>query len=282
LLVGETGTGKDLAALTIHRQSEREHLPYLPVNLGSLPRELVASELFGHERGSFTGASKQHLGVFERGSTGTVFLDEIDAIDEKVQISLLRLLEQKKFTRLGGKKMIRTDARVIVASNEDLEELVRKGNFREDLYFRLDIFRITMPPLRDRIEDIPVLTEKFLAVFNRAYQKNIQDIEPECLSQLQDWEWPGNVRELKNVLQRAVLLSEGKKLLMQHLPVRFQKVKEMPHTISLNIGTPLNEMEKEIIKKTLVLAQDNRTQAARLLGITRRALYNKLKKHGLM
>jgi DNA-binding NtrC family response regulator len=282
LLIGETGTGKDLAALTIHQQSDREQLPYLPINLGSLPRDLVASELFGHERGSFTGASKQHLGVFERGSTGTVFLDEIDAIEEKVQISLLRLLEQKKFARLGGKKTIQTDARIIVASNENLEELVRNGNFREDLFYRLDVFRITMPALRNRIEDIPLLTEKFLASFNRVYQKDIKNIEADYMRQLQTWDWPGNVRELKNVLQRSILLCEGNKLQMQHLPARFQKTKEMPHIIPLKIGTPLNEMEKEIIKKTLLLAQDNRTQAARLLGISRRALYNKLKKHDLM
>jgi DNA-binding NtrC family response regulator len=282
LLLGETGTGKDLAAISLHRQSDRVQMPYLPVNLGSLPKELVASELFGHERGSFTGANKQHIGVFERGSAGTVFMDEIDAVDEKVQISLLRLIEQKKFTRLGGKRTIKTDARVIVASNENLEEQVRKGAFREDLYYRLDVFRITMPPLRERIEDIPILIEKFITDFNRTFHKNIDSVDPDCLQQLQGWEWPGNVRELKNVLQRAVLLCDGAKLLVEHLPARFQKVNNVSNIISLKMGMPLHQMEKEIIKKTLVLAQNNRTRAAKLLGITRRALYNKLKKHQLM
>ncbi len=281
LLLGETGTGKDLAGRTIHEQSDRAKHSYIPVNLGSLPNELVASELFGHEKGSFTGATSQHIGVFERGSEGTVFLDEIDSIDEKVQISLLRLLEQKKFNRLGGKKTIKTDARIIAASNENLEERVRKGQFRQDLYYRLDVFRITMPPLREKIEDIPLLIEDFLARFNKQFNKKVMKVDPECLEILQSYDWPGNVRELKNIIQRAVLLAEGDRIYIHHLPPRLQKTKRMAQAVSFKIGTPLDEIEKEIIKKTLSLTHNNRTQAAKLLGITRRALYNKLNKHNL-
>ncbi|MBN2366657.1 MAG: sigma-54-dependent Fis family transcriptional regulator [Calditrichaeota bacterium] len=281
LLIGETGTGKDLAAQTIHQQSERSAQEYLPVNLGSLPNELVASELFGHEKGSFTGATHQHIGVFERATEGTVFLDEIDSVDEKVQISLLRLLEQKKFNRLGGKKTIKTDARIIAASNENLEELLRKGQFRQDLYYRLDVFRITMPPLREKIEDIPMLIEDFLTRFNKLFNKKVKKLDPECLEVLQAYNWPGNVRELKNIIQRAVLLAEGDRLYIHNLPPRLQKTRRSAHSISFRIGTPLDQIEKEVIKETLALTHNNRTQAAKLLGITRRALYNKLNKHKL-
>jgi DNA-binding NtrC family response regulator len=281
LLLGETGTGKDLASQAIHQQSSRRDFPYIPVNLGALPSELVSSELFGHEKGAFTGASQQHVGVFERASKGTVFLDEIDSIDEKVQISLLRLIEQKKFIRLGGKKTINSDARIIAASNVDLEELVQKGRFREDLYYRLDVFRITMPPLREKIEDIPLIIEDFVAKFNQVFNKNVVRVDPECLEILQDYKWPGNVRELKNVVQRAVLLSEGDRLYTHLLPPRLQKTRRIEQLVSFKIGTPLEQIEREVIKKTLVMTHNNRTQAAKLLGITRRALYNKLNKHDL-
>jgi len=279
LLMGETGTGKDLAALAIHNQSSRAQGPYVPVNLGALPSELVASELFGHEKGTFTGAFQRREGKFELAKGGTIFLDEIASIDEKVQIGLLRLIEEKRFHRLGGKQSIATDTRLIAASNEDLEELTRRGAFRQDLYFRLDVFRILMPPLRDRHGDIPLLVDEFLKRYNQSFQKNILGIAPECVSLLESYTWPGNVRELKNVIQRAVLVCTGEVMLPEHLPPRFQPDQPVYPTVTFKIGTPLAEIEREMIVRALSTTGNNRKQAADLLGISRRALYNKLEKH---
>ncbi len=209
LLLGETGTGKDLAAQAIHRLSAKKDGHYIPVNLGAFPSELVASELFGHEKGSFTGASHQHKGVFEVASDGTVFLDEIESIDKKVQVSLLRIIEQKKVTRLGGRRSIHTDARIIAASNENLEDLVDRGQFREDLFFRLDVFRIILPPLRKRIGDVSLIAQELIAHFNFELNKNIIRIKPDAMAALDEYEWPGNVRELKNVLQRVCFSLRG-------------------------------------------------------------------------
>lgn len=281
LLLGETGTGKDLAAQAIHQQSERRKGPYIPVNLGALPSELVASELFGHEKGSFTGALERREGKFELARGGTVFLDEIATIDEKVQVSLLRLIEQKKFHRLGGKRAIATDVRLIAASNRNLADAVHQGTFREDLYYRLDVFRIVMPPLLERLGDIPLLVDGFLKRYNRSFQKNILGIAPECVSLLESYSWPGNVRELKNVVQRAILVCTGEVLLPEHLPPRFRPDRPVYPTVSFKIGTPLKEIEREMVTRALAVAQNNRKRAADLLGISRRALYNKLQKHNL-
>jgi len=279
LLMGETGTGKDLAAQAIHAQSRRAAGPYVPVNLGALPAELVASELFGHEKGAFTGAFQKRAGKFEMAMEGTVFLDEIASIDEKVQIGLLRLIEEKKLHRLGGKRSIKTDARLIAASNKDLEELTHRGRFRQDLYFRLDVFRIMIPPLRERIGDISLLVNEFLTRYNLAFQKNILGIAPQCITLLESYAWPGNVRELKNVIQRAVLVCTGEVLLPEHLPPRFNPDRPVYPTVTFKVGTPLDKVEKEMILRALTTTQNSRKQAAALLGISRRALYNKLKKH---
>lgn len=281
MILGETGTGKDLAAQAIHQRSRRSKGPYIPVNLGALPSELVASELFGHEKGTFTGALKQHRGKFEQGNDGTVFLDEIDCIDEKVQVSLLRLIEQKEFHRLGGEQAVKSNARLIVASNQNLEALVRAGSFRQDLFFRLDIFRIVMPPLRQRQGDIPLLVENFLAHYRQAFDKRFLEIGPECMQLLEAYDWPGNVRELKNVIQRAVLVCEGKEILPEHFPVRFRSVETPQPTATFEIGTPLEVVEREMVIRALSEANNNRTRAAELLGISRRAIYNKLRKHNL-
>jgi DNA-binding NtrC family response regulator len=281
LLTGETGTGKDLAAQAIHNQSERASGTYLPVHLGALPQELVASELFGHEKGAFTGATSRHIGAIETADGGTVFLDEISTIDEKVQVSLLRLLEQKRFHRIGGRKAITSDIRLIAASNENLRDAVQKGAFREDLYFRLDVFNISLPPLRDRGDDITPLIDEFIKTSGREFNKKVVGISPECLSRLQDYNWPGNVRELKNVVLRAVLVCSGEVLLPDHLPPRFRSKRRGSEAITFKIGTTLAEAEKEMIRRTLSAADNNRTRTAELLGISRRALYNKLKKHGI-
>lgn len=280
LIQGETGTGKDLVAQAIHARSGRCRGPFVPVHIGSLPPELVGSELFGHEKGAFTSALQRRQGKFEQGGGGTVFLDEIGAIDEKMQISLLRLLEQKRFHRLGGDQLIDVDVRLIAATHEDLPELVRQGRFRDDLFFRLDVFRMVVPPLRDRLGDVPLLAQVFLDVFNGEFQKGIARIDPACMQRLEAYPWPGNVRELKHVIQRAVLVCEGDVLKLAHLPPRFQKDNRQA-TVSFSIGTPLETVEREMIVRTLHATGDNRKKTAECLGISRRSLYNKLKKYGI-
>lgn len=279
LLIGETGTGKDLAAQAIHQRSARSGGAYVPVNLGAIPSELVASELFGHEKGAFTGAVQRYIGKFEQANHGTVFLDEIDAIDEKVQVSLLRLIEQKKFHRLGGKKAQTVDIRLIAATNADIEDLVEGESFRDDLFYRLDVFRISMPPLRRRRGDIPLLIEAFVERYNASFSKNIERIAPACIQAMEAYDWPGNVRELKNVIQRAVLVCDGPEILNRHLPPRFQSAQPSRPTVTFEIGTSLEAVEREMVVRALAAAGNNRTRAAELLGISRRALYNKLKKH---
>jgi len=279
LLLGETGTGKDLVASTIHRMSDRSGEAYIPVNLGSLPLELVASELFGHMKGAFTGAVDRRIGVFERGSKGTVFLDEIDTIDEKIRVSLLRLIEQKEFNRLGGKAKIKSDARIIAASNTDLEELVKTGNFRKDLFYRLDAFRINLPPLRERHGDIPLLVENMLSRYNHSFKKNIKKISREYLDLLESYDWPGNIRELRNVVQRSVLVCNDTELRPEHLPRKFGDLDKKPSRISFEIGTSLENVEREMLIRALAETNNNRTRAAELLGISRRVIYNKLNKH---
>jgi len=281
LITGETGTGKDLAAQAIYRTGGRAKQAYLPVNLGALPPELVASELFGHEKGAFTGAAEKREGIFERGNGGTVFLDEIGSIDEKVQVSLLRLIEQKRFHRLGGRRAISSDVRIIAASNDDLADAVRKGSFREDLYYRLDVFHLVMPPLRERPGDIPLLIDAFLRRYNDTFQKDIRGIAPECVSLFEHYEWPGNVRELKNIIQRAVLVCSETVLGPQHLPARLTPDIRMRPKVEFEVGTPLSEIEREMIVRVLAFTNNNRKRAAEELGISRRALYNKLSRHHL-
>ncbi|MFH1734683.1 MAG: sigma-54 dependent transcriptional regulator [bacterium] len=281
LITGDTGTGKDLVAQAIHHQSDRSEGPFIPVHLGALPQELVASELFGHEKGAFTGAMEKRIGRFELARKGTVLLDEISTIDEKVQVSLLRLIEQKEFYRIGGQRAIKTDIRLIAASNDDLGEAVRRKIFREDLLFRLDVFHIVIPPLKDRHGDIPLLMDEFLRRYNKEFQKNILGISPECVTLLESYNWPGNVRELKNVIQRAVLVCTGEVLLPEHLPPRFRPDHPVRPKVIFRVGTPLAEIEKEMVIRALDVAKNNRKRAAELLGISRRSLYNKLRKHGI-
>ena len=281
LLTGETGTGKDLAAQAIHNQSARASGPYVPVHMGAVPPELIGSELFGHQKGAFTGALEGRKGTFERAHNGTVFLDEISTISEKVQVSLLRLIEQKSFRRIGGRKTIRANARLIAASNEDLQQVVRRGLFREDLLFRLDVFNIELPPLRDRHGDIPLLIDAFMKRYNEEFQKTILGISPDCVSLLESYEWPGNVRELKNVIQRAALVCGGETILPEHLPPRFLSDHPKRPSVTFAIGTPLADVEREMVIRALEAAGNNRTRAAALLGISRRALYNKLRKHSI-
>ena len=281
LLSGETGTGKDLAARAIHQLSNRSEGPYIPVHLGALPEDLVSSELFGHEKGAFTGALERRLGCFELAHTGTVFLDEISTIDEKIQISLLRLLEDRKLHRIGAAKSRKVDVRVIAASNENLEDAVKSGVFREDLFFRLDVLHIHMPALRKRDGDVPLLIDHFLKQFNQSYRKEVVGISPECVTRLHAYDWPGNVREIKNVINRAVVMCEGDVLLPEHLPHRLQAGQGGRAMVSLPVGSTIEEMEKELLVRTLEYTAGNRRRAAEILGISRRTLYNKIERFGL-
>lgn len=281
LLVGETGTGKEVAAKNIHQLSNRRENIFMPVNLGAIPEGLVSSVLFGHEKGAFTGADRLQHGVFEQGNDGTVFLDEIGTIEFKAQVGLLRLLEEKKFSRLGGEQELFTNARIIAASNEDLKEKSKNGTFREDLFYRLDVFRIIIPPLKDRLVDIPELVDYFLSKFNHTMQKQVKGISGDTLHILQEYDWPGNVRELKNVLQRALVVCEEEKVNPRHLPPRFTKNEVPQKRVSFHVGTTLEDAERKMIVSTLEVANDNRTKAAELLGISRRAIYNKLRKHNI-
>jgi DNA-binding NtrC family response regulator len=286
LITGETGTGKDLVAAAIHKRSNRSEKPYLAVNMGAMASELIASELFGHERGAYTGASEARAGIFEQARGGTIFLDEITTMNDKTQISLLRVLETHTIRRVRGDKNIEVDVRVIAATNEDIEEAVKKGQFRKDLYYRLDVFRIHLPPLRERPGGVSLLTDHFVSHFDRLYKKDIRIVSPETYLCLRRYSWPGNIRELKNIVQRAVLLCKSAEFTPDLLPPRIREsaggeaneAKPRP----VQVGMSLAEIEKEFIKRTISAVSGNKMKAASILGISRRALYNKLIKYGLL
>ena len=286
LITGETGTGKDLVAGAIHNRSRRKDKPFIAVNMGAMPAELIASELFGHEKGAYTGASGMRKGSFEQANGGTIFLDEISTMDDKCQVSLLRVLESKVFHRVGGERSIHVDVRVIAATNEDLEAAVKKNRFRQDLYYRFDVFRIHLPPLRERPGGLTVLTHYFLAQFDAMYNRNIRTLSAEALRFLESYSWPGNVRELKNVIQRAVLVAKTEELTPELLPTRIRNAgksdrESLLASFPIHIGMTLEAAEKEFIAMTLASAAGNKKKTASILGISRRALYDKLKRHKL-
>ena len=286
LITGETGTGKDLVAAAIHKRSKRKGSPYLAVNMGAIASELVASELFGHERGAYTGATDSRAGFFEQAHGGTIFLDELTTTDEKTQVSLLRVLETQTLRRVRGEKDIKVNVRVLAATNQDIEQAVREGRFREDLYYRLDVFRIHIPPLRERRGGVSLLTDHFISRFDDLYRKDIRVVSPQTYRLLRRYPWPGNVRELKNVIQRAVLLAKSSELTPDLLPSRIREidgsstgdVTQPP----IQVGMTLADTEREFIKMTLASVSGNKTKAASILGISRRALYNKLKRFRML
>ena len=281
LLTGETGVGKDLAARAIHQLSGRVEKTFLPVHLGALPQDLAPNELFGHVKGSFTGADATCAGAFERAHGGTVFLDEISTVDDRVQISLLRLIESKTLYRIGGSSRIKADVRLIAATNEDLEDAVAAGKFREDLFYRLEVFRIHIPPLRERLEDIPLLIQEFLHRYNRDYGRKIVGLSPDTMSILDAYDWPGNVRELKNVIHRAVVVCTGEVITPQNLTKRIRPGNVLRRNVILPIGTSFEEAERKLLEKTLQATGNSRCHAAAILGVSRGTLYNKIKKFGL-
>lgn len=286
LITGETGTGKDLIAAAIHKRSARNGKPFIAVNTGAMAPELIASEIFGHERGAFTGAQDAAPGIFEQADGGTVFLDEIATMDEKTQVALLRVLDEKSFRRVGGSRNIAVDVRIIAATNEDLEKIVRDKHFREDLYYRLNVFHIGVPPLRDRPGAVTVLTDHFCSHYAAVYGKEVEKVSPETYRLLRRYPWPGNVRELKNVIQTAVLMMEGKDLTLELIPDRIKDAASAAAgatgpACSIRVGVTLDSVEKEIISMTLAHVGGNKKLAASILGVSRRALYNKLRKHRL-
>ncbi|ETR70617.1 MAG: Fis family two component sigma-54 specific transcriptional regulator [Candidatus Magnetoglobus multicellularis str. Araruama] len=281
LLSGETGTGKELAAQAIHELSPRSQASCIPVHIGSLPDDLVASELFGHERGAFTGATSKRKGCFENADGGTVFLDEIATIDEKMQVSLLRLLETSEFNPIGSQESISVNVRIIAASNADLLEEIRLGRFREDLYYRLDVMQINLPPLRDRHGDLHLLVDHFINYSCENFQKTIRGASTEFMNCLDTYPWPGNVRELKNVIQRSVINSSSDVLELDDLPEQIIHNKNKNMSMNIQVGMSLDAVEKELIIRTMEYANHNRTKTSQILGISRRALYNKFKRHGI-
>jgi len=285
LITGETGTGKDMVASAIHSRSRRKNGPYIAVHTGAMASELIASELFGHEKGAYTGAIETTKGRFEEAQGGTIFLDEVSTINERAQVSLLRVLETKTFRRVGAERDICADVRVIAATNENLEEAVKQKRFREDLFYRLDVFHIHVPALRERPGGVTLLTNHFVPHFNAIYKKNMRAVAPETWRYLRRYSWPGNVRELKNVIQRAVLMAKREELTADLLPLRIRAAAETNAAVQhfpIYAGMTLDAVEKEFILMTLTLTRGNKKEAAQKLGISRRALYDKLKRHGLL
>ena len=299
LITGESGTGKELVARTIHALSPRRQGPFVAINCAALPETLIESELFGHEKGSFTGASERRAGCFEVAQHGTLLLDEIGEMPMQTQAKLLRILEDSKVRRLGGKTEFEVDVRVVAATNKVPEEAVRGGHLREDLYYRLNVFHIHLPALRERKEDIQPIAETLIRDLNRKHDCRVAEIAPAVLEALQRHHWPGNVRELRNVLERAVILAGEGAIEIKHLPAFLQgKTPAAPATaagaepapappqaedndaVRFQIGTTVEEAERGLILRTLEHTRNNKTRAAEILGISLKTLHNKLKEYG--
>jgi len=287
LLEGENGTGKDLVAKTLHYQSARQAEPFIAINCAAIPDSLLESELFGYEKGAFTDARSQKRGIFELADRGTLFLDEIGEIPLMLQAKLLRVLEEQTFRRLGGLKDIKLDLRVVAATNKNLREAVKEGAFRQDLYFRLNVIQILIPPLRDRVEDIIPLTRFFIEHYNRKFKRNIEGITPTAEKLLVSHDWPGNVRELRNAIERAMILEESALITPPSLPIAISRPEAGPALvvpITAEIpsdGLSLEDNEKNLLFRALEKTNGNQTQAARLLRITRDTLRYKMKKFNL-
>lgn len=280
LILGETGTGKELVANAIHYQSDRTCMPFVALHCAALSEGVLESELFGHEKGAFTGAVQSRKGRFELADGGTLFLDEVGEMSLKVQVKLLRVLEKGEFERVGGEKTIKVDVRLIAATNRDLEKEVAEGRFREDLFYRLNVITVPLPPLRERREDVPLLSNFFVIKYAKKYKKEIEGFAPESMEALCSYHWPGNVRELENVIERSVVLCKKNMITIDHLPKNMVPSKEDISTIKIPLGTSLKEAEKEIIQKTLQMAQGSKKEAAKILGISSRKIEYKVKEWG--
>ncbi len=281
LVTGESGVGKELVAEAIVQVSPRKTKPFIKVHCASLSESLLESELFGHEKGAFTGAITQKKGRFELADGGTLFLDEIGEINLQTQVKILRVLQEREFERVGGEKTISVDVRIIAATNRDLLEEVKKGNFREDLYYRLNVVHIEVPPLRDRKEDISLLSLKFLETFNKEDNKNIEGFTPAAKKALQAYSWPGNIRELKNSIESAVVMCRSKLIDVDDLPISVTESQNNENTLAITVGMTLAEAERELIINTIASCKGNKTKAAEVLGIGRKTLHRKLQEYNL-
>jgi DNA-binding NtrC family response regulator len=277
LISGESGTGKELIAQTIHELSPRASFPFVAINCAAIPETLLESEIFGHEKGAFTGAHDRRTGVFELAHRGTLFLDEIAEMQPATQVKLLRVLQERTFRRLGGRQEQTVDVRVIAATNLNPIEAVRSGKLREDLYYRLNVFTVDLPPLRDRREDIPLLVQTFLNEFNTRNAKAVRAVDQEAMYILEHYPWPGNIRELRNVIERATILADGEFVEIRHLPpILLARGEESLPTVTLTPGTTVDEAERRLILLTLEHTRNNKTRAAEILGISLKTLHNKL------
>jgi len=288
LVAGESGTGKELVARAIHQLSNRRGGPFVAINCAAMPETLMESELFGHEKGAFTGALERRAGCFELAQHGTLLLDELAEMPSGTQAKLLRVLEDSRVRRLGGKSEISVDVRVIAATNRNVDDALKKGDLREDLYYRLNVFQISLPPLRQRMSDLPVLCETLISHLNRKHSCNVTYVTQDVMEAFKKYSWPGNVRELRNVLERAVIMAGEGAIQMAHLPYDFgvsvgsrppAQVFE-PEVVRLPVGTTVGEAEKALIQLTLQHTKNNKTRAAEILGISLKTLFNKLKEYG--
>jgi DNA-binding NtrC family response regulator len=288
LVSGESGTGKELVARAIHQLSPRRGGPFVAINCAAMPETLMESELFGHEKGAFTGALERRAGCFELAQHGTLLLDELAEMPSGTQAKLLRVLEDSRVRRLGGKSEISVDVRVIASTNRNVEDALKKSDLREDLYYRLNVFQIELPPLRSRLEDLAVLCETLITILNRKNACNITSVSAEVMSAFGRYAWPGNVRELRNVLERAVIMAGEGEIQMAHLPYDFgvsvgsrppAQLFE-PESVRLPVGTTVSEAERALIQLTLQHTKNNKTRAAEILGISLKTLFNKLKEYG--
>jgi DNA-binding NtrC family response regulator len=280
IITGESGTGKELVAQTIHQLSPRAGFPFVAINCAAIPETLLESEIFGHEKGAFTGASERRQGCFELADRGTLFLDEIGEMTPQTQVKLLRVLQERKFRRLGGRNEQVVDVRVLAATNMDPAEAVQGGKLREDLFYRLNVFSLRMPPLRERKDDLELLVQAFIGEFNSRNQKSIVGVDQDAMRLIEQYAWPGNVRELRNVIERATILATGPFIEVKHLPSTL--VQELPAEQALQValgpGTTVEEAERRLIMMTLEHTHDNKTRAAEILGISLKTLHNKLNK----
>jgi DNA-binding NtrC family response regulator len=280
-IVGESGSGKEVVANTIHYLSRRRNKPFIAFNCGAISPTLIESEIFGHEKGAFTNAIKRREGYFELAKGGTVFLDEITEMPIELQVKLLRVLEEGKFRRVGGNDEINIDARIIAASNRDPQKAIADGKMREDLYYRLNVFPIEVPPLRQRLEDIPLFSHFFLQKLNETEEKHVEKIDGDFIEALQAYEWPGNVRELRNVINRAFIMARTDTLTVECLPDKLvgNRRKRSKDAVTIPLGQPMEEVERIVIEETLNMTDGDRRKTAEILGISYKTLYNKTKKY---
>ena len=281
LITGETGTGKELIAKAIHNLSPRKNGPFIAVHVAALPTSLLESELFGHEKGAFTGAVERRIGRFELADGGTLFLDEVGELEPPMQVKLLRVLEERAFERVGGAKTLQVDVRLVAATNKDLKKLVSEGKFRDDLFYRLSVVTVDLPPLRERRDDVPLLVKAFLDEFGRENNKQVRELTPEALNVLLAYDWPGNVRELRNAIEQMVVLARSERLTVRDVPAGIRGSADLTRINVVRTGMTVEEAERQLIVQALKDTDGNRTKAAKKIGISRRTLHRKLKEYGL-